>query len=193
MKLYLAYGANTNFGNMANRCPDARYVGNVTLADHRLVFRGVADVVPHKGAKVVCAMWVISPSDEEALDGFEGFPNTYVKRYVTLRLSGKRHRVMFYVMRTRRYEALPSQRYEETLRKGYADCGMDLAQIDRAMEQAKAWQAKHGAPARVGHGSWAPPKPPAARPESPEIIGVDDDDAVEQFLLSFYESEGKQQ
>jgi len=184
MKLYLAYGANTNTANMSVRCPDARYVGNITLRGYRLVFRGVADLSKAKGEKVTCAMWLISPKDELALDGFEGFPNLYIKHYVTVRLRGKSHSVMFYAMRTRRYEAPPSERYEATLREGYTQCGMSTKQIDRAISHAKAWQAVHGVPAQVRHGKWATPAPVDVF--DPEVEGFEDADAAAQFLLDFY-------
>lgn len=136
MKLYFAYGANTNLAQMARRCPSARYVCNVTLRNHQLVFRGVADVVPARDKTVRGALWLITPACEQALDGFEGFPLLYVKRYVTVRIAGKRRRIMFYVMRNRRYEGLPSASYEECLRTGYGDCGMPEAQIDDAIQRA---------------------------------------------------------
>lgn len=189
MKLYLAYGANTNFDNMRVRCPEAKYVGNVTIKDHRLVFRGVADLASLRGSKVVCAMWVISPKDELALDTFEGFPNLYVKRYITVRLQGKRHRVMFYVMRARKYESEPSERYEATLRKGYDDCGMDASQIDKAIKQAKAWAEKHGATRNVGHGSWGTKPAPVAKPE----VDDEDDEATQQFLYDWYSQQATEE
>jgi hypothetical protein len=184
MKLYLAYGANTNVANMASRCPEAKYVGNVSIPNHRLVFRGVADVTPSKGNTVLCALWVISPKDEQALDGFEGFPNLYVKRYMTVRLQGKRHRVMFYVMRARSYEAEPSEKYEATLRTGYEQCGMSTEQIDRAIAHATKWREKHGAPARVGYGSWGDKKP--VPPVEDVVVEEADDDAAEQMMFDWY-------
>lgn len=191
MKLYLAYGANTNLGNMSTRCPDAKYVCNITLHHHKLVFRGVADVAAHRGAKVVCALWLISPKDEEALDGFEGFPYTYVKRYVTVHLQGKRHRAMFYVMRTRRYEMEPSAAYEACLREGYAQCGMPIGQIDKAIERANKWRATN-ANTKVGDtSSWASKK--SAKP-SPAAVGSEmTGDAADQFLMEWYRDHGMSQ
>lgn len=192
MKLYLGYGANTNFANMKNRCPDAQYVCNITLEHHQLVFRGVADVMPKRGAKVVCSLWVISPKDEEALDGFEGFPYTYVKRYITVHLHGKRHRAMFYVMRTRRYQMEPSASYEATLRSGYGDCGMPISQIDKAIERAKKWRAAN-ATAKVGDtSSWAK-KDAATKKDAAaaaEATSQQNADAADTFLLEYLRDHG---
>lgn len=144
MKLYLAYGANTNLRSMRTRCPAARYVCNITLNHHTLVFRGVADVVPKRGARVHCALWLLTDACEKALDQFEGFPHLYVKKYVTLHLDGRRHRVMLYVMRNpdSRGQSLPSRSYEDCLRNGYHDCGISTRQIDAAMSRAAEYEAR---------------------------------------------------
>lgn len=140
MKLYLAYGANTNFSSMDLRCPAAKYVCNLDLKDHQLVFRGVADVVPLKGKKVECALWTITEECERSLDTFEGFPTFYVKKYVRVWLKGRWVRIMFYLMRKqeRRAQSPAYSGYEQTLRQGYADCGMSVAQIDDALKRAIA-------------------------------------------------------
>ena len=40
-----------------------------------------------------------------------------------------------YFMKDRNYKAMPSMHYEHTLREGYEDCGMDLDQINRAIQE----------------------------------------------------------
>lgn len=194
MKLYLAYGANTNREQMAVRCPDARYVCNVTLQDHRLVFRGVADVVQKSGAKVECAMWAITENCEKALDRFEGFPYMYVKRYITTHLNGKRHRVMLYVMHSQptRGQHIPPESYERTLRDGYKTHGLPLRQINDAIRRAASWEEKHPPVTRYA-GKWA--KEDAQRREprpfgAPRVIEVGDDEAVDAALASIRESLG---
>jgi hypothetical protein len=142
-KLYFGYGANTNKEAMAHRCPDADAVGVVSITDHRLVFRGVADVEPHKGSLVRGALWEITADDEAALDRFEGFPHLYVKTTFPLVWKKKRRDVMLYIMRSgRRDYALPSAGYEETLRDGYGHFGIDDVQIDKAMAHARLSEPK---------------------------------------------------
>jgi gamma-glutamylcyclotransferase (GGCT)/AIG2-like uncharacterized protein YtfP len=158
MKLYLGYGANTNVAQMATRCPDAEYVCNVTLKHFQLVFRGVADLRPKRDAQVVCSLWVISPEDEKRLDVFEGFPSIYIKRYITIRIAGQRRRCMMYVMRHREWQEEPPMSYEQTLRTGYADCGMPVAQIDDAIRRASKWREKHGVIEVRSRSSWTKPK-----------------------------------
>lgn len=136
--LYAAYGANTNQRHMATRCPTAVYVGNAEIADYRLIFRSVADVIPVRGQSVVVAMWEIMPSDERALDSFEGYPHHYTKHYARIKHKGKNRLMMFYVMAgDRRDRHEPPSGYEHTLREGYKQCGMDPSQIDAAIRDAQ--------------------------------------------------------
>ena len=50
--LYFAYGSNLNEEQVFRRCPGARCYGPCTLPDYRLVFDGVADIIPARGAAV---------------------------------------------------------------------------------------------------------------------------------------------
>jgi hypothetical protein len=83
-KLYLAYGSNLNLKQMADRCPTAKVVGASQINDHRLLFRGahagaVATIEPFEGGNVPVLVWEITPTDEAALDRYEGWPFLYRK------------------------------------------------------------------------------------------------------------------
>ena len=83
-KLYIAYGSNLDRRQMARRCPTAEVVCSGMLYGHELLFRGsqfgaVATVEPKPGACVPVLVWKIKPSDERALDLYEGFPHLYRK------------------------------------------------------------------------------------------------------------------
>lgn len=93
-KYYIAYGSNLDVDQMLRRCPDAITIGSSTIDGYRLVFRGnsrsgVANIEPCEGASVPVGIWSISPSDEDALDWYEGFPRLYVKQVFTLQVRGK--------------------------------------------------------------------------------------------------------
>lgn len=137
-KLYFAYGANTNIAGMARRCPDARPIGRMRLNDHRLIFRGVADVEPVDGRHVSGALWWITPACEASLDRFEGYPYHYVKRRTKVVLHGEEQEVMFYVMRRNNGTSPPPDSYEFTLRHGYEAFGIPQDQIDKAIDEAVA-------------------------------------------------------
>ena len=89
-KLYFAYGSNINLDQMAQRCPDARVVGPVTLENYELLFRGnlrgagVATIAPREGSTVHGLLWNITPECERSLDYYEGYPHLYGKEPVTV-------------------------------------------------------------------------------------------------------------
>lgn len=64
-KYYLAYGSNLSMAQMAQRCPDAVYVGTAELKDYQLLFKGSQSgsyltVEPKKGSTVPVLVWRIS-------------------------------------------------------------------------------------------------------------------------------------
>ena len=77
--LYFAYGSNINLEQMEHRCPDAQLVGPVTLQNYELQFRGsgFATVAPKKGSVVHGLLWKLTPSCEQSLDRYEGYPRHY--------------------------------------------------------------------------------------------------------------------
>lgn len=142
-KLYLAYGSNLNYEQMARRCPTARPVCPSVLKGYRLVFRGehgaaVANVEPCKDERVPVFLWEIEPKDEAALDRYEGFPFLYRKETVKVKLGRASVPAMAYIMNEGRPLALPGAYYYATIRQGYKDCGLD----DAVLKAAAAFSAK---------------------------------------------------
>ena len=74
-KYYIAYGSNLSVEQMAQRCPDARIVGQAVLEDWELAFHGCATILPNKGKNTPVLVWEISAGDEKNLDIYEGFPH----------------------------------------------------------------------------------------------------------------------
>jgi hypothetical protein len=158
-KLYLAYGSNCNRAQMTRRCPTGVFVGLADLIDYRLAFRGVADVEPHKGSTVRCAMWTIEKNDELALDQYEGVSSGfYEKLYAEIVLRGRKQPALFYAMRgprpgvPRRDQHEPPAGYEEACRAGYRDCGIDQSQIDAARKRAAGSKNRK----QTYFGKWSP-------------------------------------
>ena len=139
--LYLAYGANTHRGSMAYRCPEAEFIGTARLANHALAFRGVADVRPAKGQAVHVALWDITDNDLAALDRFEGYPRLYTRRQAAFEVLTLHRRVVLptrarawvYQMTKGYGLSAPSWSYLETLKEGYADCGLPADQLADAL------------------------------------------------------------
>lgn len=130
-KLYFAYGSNLNKDQMQMRCPDAKPLGKLMLADWRLVFRGVADIEPCEDGILPIGLWSITDDCEAALDVYEGFPRLYRKKYFNIK--GKRY--MTYVM-NHDHISPPSKGYADTIREGYNNFRLPLGFLDEAIQHS---------------------------------------------------------
>ncbi len=140
-KLYIAYGSNLNLTQMHNRCPTAEVAGKSELKNHRLCFVGddeyaVANVIRVKGETVPVLIWRIQPSDEQALDRYEGYPRLYRKEYRFVNLSGKRVKAMIYIMNQARRLGIPNSIYLETIREGYIAADFDSYIFEEAARRS---------------------------------------------------------
>lgn len=129
-RLYIAYGSNLNVRQMKTRCPKARLVGTASLENHILYFRGsltgsYLTIEPKIGASVPVAVWEVTPSDEKALDRYEGYPTFYYKKdikvqYKGIRTGNRRTVTAFaYIMHEERQIGVPSLFYLNTCLDGY--------------------------------------------------------------------------
>lgn len=133
MTLYCAYGMNSNVDEMASRCPGSVSIGRVDIPDHRLVFRGVADIEESVGDILQTVMWDITPACEDALDKLEGYPTFYGKKYIDVTIGNKIYKAMIYQMIAERLDYYsPSSYYQELLEEGYKAHGLELNQIYNA-------------------------------------------------------------
>ena len=131
--LYFGYGANTNHQQMARRCPGAVFIGTASLPNHRLVFRGVADVIKTPGYRVTGALWEINRAHLAALDRFEGYPNLYTRgQRAVAANSDRRPRATVYWMNQGHALAVPYESYLGALIDGYLDCGLPREQLEDA-------------------------------------------------------------
>jgi hypothetical protein len=128
-KTYLAYGSNLNLEQMARRCPTAKVIGAAQLEGYALAFRGnggaVADVEPRKSGRVPVLLWEITPSDEAALDLYEGYPRLYIKKTLAVDFKGKPMKAMAYVMAECLPPGRPRGEYLNTILEGYISAGFD--------------------------------------------------------------------
>ncbi len=139
-RLYIAYGSNLNLEQMKYRCPHSKVVRTAMLEDYELQFRGVATIVPKKGAQVPILVWEIDGCDEHSLDRYEGFPTLYRKELFEMRIGGRKKECMAYLMNAGQ-EGAPSPSYLETIKRGYEQNGLDTSYlydaVKRAMETPK--------------------------------------------------------
>ena len=137
-RYYIAYGGNLNVQQMRMRCPSARIIGTSVLEDHKLLFKGsktgsYLTVEKKPGSSVPVGVWEVTPADEKTLDRYEGFPNFYYKKELTLPVKGirtgkiRKRRVFVYIMYENRPIGIPSISYMQTCIQGYDDFGFDWA------------------------------------------------------------------
>lgn len=88
-QLYIAYGSNINLEQMKYRCPHSKVVGTSEIKDYELEFRGVATIVPSKGATVPVLIWELDDMDLPTLNRYEGYPRLYRQEKMTFELDGK--------------------------------------------------------------------------------------------------------
>lgn len=113
-QLYIAYGSNINLKQMAYRCPHSKVVGTSEIKDYELEFRGVATIVPNKGATVPVLIWELDERDLPVLNRYEGWPRLYRQETMSFELNGREVEGMAYLMN---YGELspPSPQYYNTI------------------------------------------------------------------------------
>lgn len=142
MKLYIAYGSNTNHELMASRCPDAEFIATTTIKNYRLEFHGKENnsyltIIPDENSETETAVWMISEANETALDDYEGFPKLYHKEMLDITINGIPKQALVYIMNDGAEKALPNESYFNCVLDGYVDCGISTEQLFNAMFNAK--------------------------------------------------------
>ena len=129
VKLYFAYGMNTNQEEMSYRCPDARALGNAILPGYRLEFKSFATIVPSPKEQVEGVLWKITDTDEMSLDILEGYPEFYDKKTVSVEHDNQSYIAMTYIMGPREQGHAPSDGYYSMVSEGYQSFGLSQQQL----------------------------------------------------------------
>jgi hypothetical protein len=135
-RYYIAYGSNLNIPQMRMRCPGARIIGTSVIEDYQLLFKGsktgsYLTIEPMEGAEVPVVIWEVTEIDEKALDRYEGYPNFYYKKEMTLDIKGirtkkvRRRDAFVYIMHEERELGIPSWYYVNTCLDGYRAFGFN--------------------------------------------------------------------
>ena len=136
-RYYIAYGSNLNVRQMMMRCPTARLIDTSVIKDYRLMFKGsqtgyYLTIEQSLGSEVPVGVWAVSEADERALDRYEGYPNFYYKKELSLPITGMRtgkvrqRKAFVYIMHENRRLGVPSDYYLQTCIDGYHYFGFDL-------------------------------------------------------------------
>ena len=127
--LYFSYGMNTNRGQMALRCPDARSLGQAVLYGHEFRFARHADIIENPEFNTHGVLWDITAECEKSLDALEGFPDYYLKKQVNVFYNGTPVECMTYYMTGEVIDSLPSDSYLDMLFEGYLEHNVSTEQI----------------------------------------------------------------
>ena len=147
-RYYLAYGSNLNMEQMRFRCPGAVPLGTAEIKDYRLLFKGSRSgsyltIEKADGYTVPVGVWAVTEADEARLDRYEGYPAFYYKTEVDITYTGlvskkaRKVKAFVYIMHEDRPFGIPSFRYVDTCRQGYADFGFDEDILADAYEFSK--------------------------------------------------------
>jgi hypothetical protein len=131
---YFAYGMNTNIGQMATRCPQAVDLGAALLPNYEFRFAGVGDILENTEFDCQGVLWDITPDCLKALDRLEGYPWMYDRKLVTVLHNGENVQALVYYMLGNPPDDYPSEHYHQMLVQGYQEHGIDVGQIDNAID-----------------------------------------------------------
>ena len=154
-KYYIAYGSNLNVPQMRRRCPNAAILGTAKLKGWELLFKGsktgsYLTIEECGGGTVPVVIWEVTPSDEAALDRYEGYPSFYYKRelkvqYKGIRTGRRRTVTAFaYIMHEDRPVGVPSDFYMRTCLDGYNTFFFDKAVLRSAYDKCREMSRNEG-------------------------------------------------
>ena len=144
-KYYLAYGSNLSIEQMAQRCPNAVYVGTAVIPDYQLLFKGSQSgsyltVEPLAGAEVPVLVWEISEYDEMRLDRYEGCPAFYYKAEMEVLVHSllgnipiESVKALIYIMHEERKLGCPTPHYYDVCLEGYRRFGFEEKVLEKAL------------------------------------------------------------
>jgi gamma-glutamylcyclotransferase len=129
---YFAYASNLNRKQMLERAPDSKPKFVAALPNFKLTFTaragkqgGVASITPHRGEKVLGAVYEVTEKDMKRLDGYERYPTTYDRRKVTVWTeTNDAVEAVTYIKIDQSRELKPSAEYLAVIRQGYHDWQM---------------------------------------------------------------------
>lgn len=127
---YFAYGSNMNHKQMAERCPNSKFIKKVFLEGYRFVYDGVssfrkgavANIIESKDEIVWGALFEINSNDLAALDCCEGYPKAYNRKEINVAGAGHETYKAITYFRTGKQEGAPSAEYREIIKQGAKDC-----------------------------------------------------------------------
>ena len=157
--LYFAYGSNMDREQMSRRCPGAEYVGAASLPGYRFIVngRGYATVRTASASEAPGVLWRLQPSDEAALDRYEGYPGgLYDKAYRAVSdAAGTRTQALVYIDHRNHTLGAPQGGYLEQILASAQSHSLPASHIEllRAWPQKKTFRSFNRLVNRIKSGS----------------------------------------
>jgi hypothetical protein len=131
--VYFAFGSNLNRNQMYERCPGAFPICTFRLEGWRLVFRGVADIVPADDAFVDGGLYSVSERDLRTLGRYEG---VHHGRYQRIEIAVGVNECIFVYQMDSEDVYPPDDDYFMIVRQGYGDWNLPLTGLLAARRTA---------------------------------------------------------
>lgn len=139
---------------MRRRCPKSRPLRPAALPGHTLRIALPQSAAPgpgwaaaspaataeEEGARLPGALWLLHRGDLPALDSYEDYPELYARENLWVETGEGPEEAMVYLMREPLRPAAPTPEYAQTLRRGYADFGLPVEILEKALGEGS--QAK---------------------------------------------------
>lgn len=113
-------------------------VGTFILKGYRLGYKGQEDNFAYltieecEGSYVPVGIYKISYFDEKALDRYEGYPYSCIKKYIPINVNGNNYLALIYVMNSFFDYHLPRKKYVNICKEGYQYFNFNPEILDNA-------------------------------------------------------------
>jgi len=126
---YFAYGSNLDINGMHSRVGDWPEAHPAVLYGFLRTFAGAADIRPNATSQVFGAIYLLSESQMQKLDRYEGAPRIYRRINIAVSSGNQTLPAIAYQYATPRPFSAPSQMYLDTIKKGLLAYGYGNEQI----------------------------------------------------------------
>ncbi len=132
------YGSLTNSTITLRRASDSVSLGRASLPGYELAFSGVATVRPRSGARTWGVLWTVSADGLRRIDRFEGFPDSYNRRRVTVEWQDRPAEAWVYLFKIEDDDdiASASSFYYHDIAEGFREHAAPLEALQRAQAAA---------------------------------------------------------
>lgn len=134
-ELYFAFGHNTFSKDFRERAPEAHFIGKAIAKGYRFDLKEYSDIDKDSGSEVHGILWSIPKGEEPTINKYEAY---YKKINIDVHFNGKKIRAYAYKIKSDHYNGKPpSKEYIKVVHDGYAEHGLPLNQLNKAVSKVK--------------------------------------------------------